>query len=68
MTGSEGEGNKFPHEIELKLAAFRGAQNRGEREFPFPGNTSLKFPVPSLPVAFLIFPSRSREKEVLDGN
>ena len=27
MTGSEGEGNKFPHEIELKLAAFRGAQN-----------------------------------------
>ena len=28
---------------------------RGEREFPFPvipGNTSLKFPVPSLPVAF----------------
>ena len=27
MTGSEGEGNKFPHEIELMLAAFRGAQN-----------------------------------------
>ena len=29
--------------------------HRGEREFPFPvipGNTSLKFPVPSLPVAF----------------
>ena len=46
-------------------------KSRGEREFPFPvipGNTCLKFPVPSLPVAFQIFPSRSREKEVLDGN
>ena len=44
---------------------------RGEREFPFPvipRNTSLKFPFPSLPVAFCNFPSRSREKEVLAGN
>ena len=44
---------------------------KGEREFPcpvIPGNTSLKFPFPSLPVAFCNFPSRSREKEVLAGN
>ena len=47
------------------------AHGRGEREFPVsvnPGNTSLKFPFPSLPVAFCNFPSRSREKEVLAGN
>ena len=48
---------------------------RGEREFPFPvipGNTSLKFPVPSLPVAFCNFPfsgkgsfGRESEREML---
>ena len=45
--------------------------DRGEREFLFPvipGNTSLKFPFPSLPVAFCNFPSRSRENKVLAGN
>ena len=37
---------------------------RGEREFPFPvipRNTSLKFPVPSLPVAICKFPFPSRK-------
>ena len=36
---------------------------RGEREFPFPvipGNTSLKFPFPSLPMAFYNFPGWGR--------
>ena len=45
--------------------------SRGEQKFPFsmiPGNTSLKFPFLFLPIAVLNFPSRSREKEVLDGN
>ena len=43
----------------------------GGREFPFPvipGNTSLKFPFPSIPVAFCNFPYHSRGKEVLAGN
>ena len=49
----------------------RVAQVRGEREFPFPvipGNTSLKFPVPSVPVAFCYFPSGPGKKEVSAGN
>ena len=39
----------------LRWVFLSGDGSRGEREFPFPvipGNTSLKFPVPSLPVAF----------------
>ena len=41
---------KFVFDDDIRLT-----DSRGEREFPFPvipGNTSLKFPVPSLPVAF----------------
>ena len=48
-----------PHHLTIeyivKAAGFSRQHSRGEREFPFPvipGNTSLKFPVPSLPVAF----------------
>ena len=41
----------FPKRLIFKTSG----GGRGEREFPFPvipGNTRLKFPVPSLPVAF----------------
>ena len=48
----------IPKSIEVQqmyACLIKVARNRGEREFPFPvipGNTCLKFPVPSLPVAF----------------